>query len=485
MTLSPPPRGAPSTARRPGAAPTTPRERASATPLVLALAGAAVWAACTGGTINGGADDDGSGGAGSRPGVSGASGGPADGAGRGPGGGGPGGGASGGGTSGGASAGAGSGSADGLPCEVAAVLSRGCTSCHNDPLAGGAPMPLLNLAHLQAPSPGDASKTTGQRSVERMTSASSPMPPSGPLSDADIATIDAWVATGMPAGSCGGTGGGGASGGNGSGAGGSPPVGEGGLPCDVQNFLNAKCTSCHSNPPRNDAPMPLTSHGALVATNAGGVRFADRSLARLEAGTMPPGDALSAAEYKAFADWVNAGAPAGTCAPVDDPFDDPPTCSSGQSLPFCDDDVVSTSLLDDDDDDGGDCAGPTMNPGIACGSSNCHASGGEGPRIWFAGTVYRSGHEPDRCVGGPKAGTGQAQVVVTGANGAIVSRTVNAAGNFVLLRSQLASLSFPIRAEVRYDGRVRAMATPQQKGDCNGCHTQDGFDGAPGRIVLP
>jgi hypothetical protein len=267
----------------------------------------------------------------------------------------------------------------------------------------------------------------------------------------------------------------------GGGAGGSPPVGEGGLPCDVQSFLNAQCTSCHADPPRNGAPMALTSRGALLAVNGSGVSFAERALARLQEGTMPPGNALPAAEFEAFTAWVNAGAPEGSCVPVDDPFDDPPTCSSGRNAPFCDDDRVASLVPDDEDDDDDDCAGPEMNPGIACG--NCHSAGGEGPRLWFGGTVYRTAHEPDRCVGGPASG--QAQVVITDANGNAVSRSVNPAGNFVLLRGQLANLAFPIRAEVRYEGRVRAMATPQMTGDCNSCHTQDGANGAPGRIVLP
>jgi hypothetical protein len=29
------------------------------------------------------------------------------------------------------------------------------------------------------------------------------------------------------------------------------------------------------------------------------------------------------------------------------------------------------------------------------------------------------------------------------------------------------------------------MSTPQTDGDCNGCHTQDGVDKTPGRIILP
>jgi len=33
--------------------------------------------------------------------------------------------------------------------------------------------------------------------------------------------------------------------------------------------------------------------------------------------------------------------------------------------------------------------------------------------------------------------------------------------------------------------RERRMTTPQFDGDCNACHTQDGLQNAPGRIVVP
>ena len=43
----------------------------------------------------------------------------------------------------------------------------------------------------------------------------------------------------------------------------------------------------------------------------------------------------------------------------------------------------------------------------------------------------------------------------------------------------------PFTAKVTYQGRERAMTAPQTSGDCNGCHTQAGANGAPGRITLP
>jgi hypothetical protein len=92
-----------------------------------------------------------------------------------------------------------------LPCDVADVLTSSCTSCHGSPPAGGAPMSLTSLAQLLAPSPSNAAVTTGQACVNRMASATSPMPPlpAAAVDAAKQATFSAWVTSGMPAGSCG------------------------------------------------------------------------------------------------------------------------------------------------------------------------------------------------------------------------------------------------------------------------------------------
>jgi hypothetical protein len=126
---------------------------------------------------------------------------------------------------------------------------------------------------------------------------------------------------------------------------------------------------------------------------------------------------------------------------------------------------------------GGNEGSANMNPGMACIS--CHASGGEGPRFTIAGTVYPTGHEPDGCYGA--SGTSGAQVVITGADGRTLTLTPSSAGNF----SSSSSVAMPYNAKVVYMGRERAMGASQSTGDCNSCHTQNGANLAPGRIVLP
>jgi hypothetical protein len=127
---------------------------------------------------------------------------------------------------------------------------------------------------------------------------------------------------------------------------------------------------------------------------------------------------------------------------------------------------------------GGNEGSADMNPGMACVS--CHAStGGEAPIFTIAGTVYPSFHEPDGCYGA--AGTSGVQVVITGADGKTLTLTPSGAGNFY----STAAVALPFQAKVLYMGRVGTMLEAQSTGDCNSCHTQNGTNLAPGRIVLP
>jgi hypothetical protein len=145
----------------------------------------------------------------------------------------------------------------------------------------------------------------------------------------------------------------------------------------------------------------------------------------------------------------------GTCGSAPDPLSAAPVCTSGTQWTA------------------GNDGSSRMNPGQACIS--CHSSG-EGPRFAVAGTVYPTGHEPDLC-----NGTSAAQVIITDANGTTLTLTPNSAGNF----SSSAALALPYHAEVVANGKTRAMSATQSSGDCNGCHTQNGANGAPGRITLP
>jgi hypothetical protein len=227
------------------------------------------------------------------------------------------------------------------------------------------------------------------------------------------------------------------------------------LPCDVHALLAAHCTTCHGDPPTNDAPYPLVAYADLTRI-VGGVEVAQRALARMSSATAPmpppPAAGVSSGELDTFAAWVNAGTPSGANACTEpDPFAAPPQCST------------STFWTR------GDTPSPLMHPGNAC--VDCHPA-----RTVVAGTVYATGHEPDDCNGA--AGV---TVVITDATGAQLTLVTNAAGNF----SSDASVTFPIHAEVVTPAGTRRMVPAQSSGDCNWCHTQAGADGAPGRIVMP
>ena len=154
---------------------------------------------------------------------------------------------------------------------------------------------------------------------------------------------------------------------------------------------------------------------------------------------------------------AGASADAAT-SPLPDPFAAAPTCTSGTTWTK------------------GNHGSPEMNPGRACLA--CHATM-NGPDLTIAGTVYPTAHEPDLCYGAD--GSNDVRVVITGADGQTTTLTPVPSGNFHLDTRVM----MPFTAKVTYQGRERAMSVAQTSGDCNGCHTQAGANGAPGRITLP
>jgi hypothetical protein len=111
-------------------------------------------------------------------------------------------------TSSGASTSSGTGgapAATGLPCDVSAVLSTYCWSCHGPTPSGGAPNALVTRDELAAPSKVNAGQSYAQRAIVRMMDPTSPMPPkpAAGVSTADRAVFESWVNQGLPAGTCG------------------------------------------------------------------------------------------------------------------------------------------------------------------------------------------------------------------------------------------------------------------------------------------
>lgn len=253
-----------------------------------------------------------------------------------------------------------------------------------------------------------------------------------------------------------------------------PPATDKGIPCEVSLLLVKYCRACHSTPPIAGTSTSLMTYEDLLAPMPGdpSTTIAAASLARMKdtAAPMPPGFLLPAAELAPFEAWVSAGMPAEECAtdgtvpdggaPVN-PYDTPPVCTS---------DSYWTQ---------GDESSPDMLPGRACIACHSAPGGDEGPRFRFSGTVYPTAHEPDDC-----NGVGGAQIEVTDANGAVFTVTAGPSGNF-FQGGDPADLAMPIKARVIHDGKILPMVTAVDTGDCNACHTQNGKEGAPGRIILP
>ena len=397
-----------------------------------------------------GVEDDGGSGAGAGGGIGGQTGGGSGG---------------GGGTGGGVGGGGGSAAAD-LPCDVAAVLSDACLSCHG---SAGPQVRLQSRADLAAMSAGFPTMTMGQRAVLRMRATAGAMPPApnAPVASARVDAFDAWVTAGMIAGSCQAT--------SDAGVPDAGPIlphdgGIAGLPCDVSAFVGSKCASCHGSPLAGGATIPLLSQADFLANAPGfpGVTVGARSEIRVHASTSPMPPAGSAAptvaELTAFDGWIAAGMPTGTCGTIDPPDAGPAptTCASGSYWT------------------NGNQESSNMNPGKPCLA--CHSNQAPDKAYPFAGTVFLARHEKDTCNSHPPSAT---KVEIINSNGTIamtlsVSTT---SGNFNSARYPTVSLPYTARV---YNGtRSATMTTPQTSGDCNSCHTEQGLNGALGRIVLP
>ncbi len=332
--------------------------------------------------------------------------------------------------------------------------------------------------------------TFAQRAILRMQGNPSQMPPlpNAAATATQIAAMSNWVAANYPTGSCTNppmTGTGGAAGGTGGAPGGGTGGAGGtavGLPCDVQTVFQTHCTICHATTPNSGAPMPLVTRANLVAPSFANAAqtFAQRAVMRMQGNPsqMPPapGTPPAATEIQTVNAWISAGYPGGTCGttttpPPPDPITAAPKCTSGTFWNPANE------------------GGPLMNPGLSCLS--CHTGGGgggddsgggdgEAALYTIAGTVYPTGHEPDLCNG--TAGVmAAARVVIVDARNVTITLTPNAAGNFFTAQA----ITFPFHAKVTYQGRERIMTAAQSNGSCNGCHTQNGANGAPGRITLP
>jgi hypothetical protein len=249
------------------------------------------------------------------------------------------------------------------------------------------------------------------------------------------------------------------------------------------------CVRCHGSPVAEGAPYPLLSLGDFTAKSPlyPSQTVGGRALVRLKDTTSPmppvPDAPVPAEDVAQFQSWFASGMPPGTCGDIDAGTSDagapdagtgpfPTVCTSNRRWTF------------------GNAGSTGMNPGYACRA--CHAGMNfmnqnpthvsETARLYdFMGTVFPTFHEQDLCSDVP---VGAVTVQIIDRDGNVALRLpVNAAGNFYSGRGTGVALPYTVR--VIANGRTRAMTTPQVDGDCNTCHTEQGLNSAPGRIVPP
>ena len=174
----------------------------------------------------------------------------------------------------------------------------------------------------------------------------------------------------------------------------------------------------------------------------------DASAPKTDAGQKPP---------------QNDGGPTDAAVVDDTNYNTPTVCTSGTSWT------------------GGSTKSVNMEPGLACRS--CHVLFGQASSKDFdiSGTVYPTAHEPDLC-----NGVGGMTVVITDVNNTDHVLQVNSVGNFYNDDGLgFLKIPTPYTAKVVSGSNVRAMISSQTNGDCNSCHTEQGTQAAPGRIMAP
>lgn len=245
---------------------------------------------------------------------------------------------------------------------------------------------------------------------------------------------------------------------------------------DARPVLERWCIGCHastrSGAARNGAPAGVDYDTyALASANA------DRGLARMQAGSMPPGGSVPQGDVRTVAQWIADGK--ADCPPVPGGDDlpaggDPGGVDTGPEVPEV---ACSSGAYWLEGDDGR----PEMHPGrncIACHQQRRAAGEDDAPLFPMAGTVMGALRDVDDCLG-----VSGVTVEITDANGSRTTFVTNASGNF--MASGAFQPARPYTVRLALGGRERVMATPQDNMNCMDCHTREGRNGAPGRIVAP
>jgi mono/diheme cytochrome c family protein len=224
----------------------------------------------------------------------------------------------------------------------------------------------------------------------------------------------------------------------------------------VATVFYQSCTACHASTligaARNSAPVGVDydSYTAAVAN-------ATRGNIRIQAGTMPPAGPLSATQKALVQAWINDGKL--DCQGDGGPLGGDTDLTPGDSFVApCSTSSYSTAI-----------EGISMRPGDNC--IRCH-----GTDFGVAGTVMGALHDVNFC-----NGIAGVTVEITDHANRVFTFTTAVGGNF----AGTEPLVMPYTARVLYAGHVRAMSGAKSNPGCNSCHTEQGLNGAPGRIIVP
>jgi mono/diheme cytochrome c family protein len=248
-----------------------------------------------------------------------------------------------------------------------------------------------------------------------------------------------------------------------------------GLPCEISKIVLSSCDDCHGSMLDDGVDAHLLTYDDFMARHDEhpDKTIAEVALERMRATDkpMPPDKRLDESDIETFEKWVKAGMPRGTCG--DESSDDSDAGTDGGDDPgepdaasVCTSGTTYNAKVDNNSS--------LMSPGTTCVS--CHAEK-KATKLFAAGTVYGSLHEPDNCNGTQGSNL---SVILIGADGVSHTVPVNEAGNFV----RYTSIPVPYRAMVVRGTDVREMKASVIDGDCNRCHTEWG-DGSPGRVMAP
>ncbi len=181
--------------------------------------------------------------------------------------------------------------------DVEPIVRDRCQTCHDNPTANGAPISLVTYADVTAQA--STGVPVHRQMYERVKSTSTPMPPppNPGLSSSEIDIFKTWTREGAPEGD--------------------PPFT---WYRDVQPIVAGNCLGCHSDPPQNQAPIPLVSWENTQVTGSTNepvhVIMARRVDAQMS--FMPPTGRLPIGQINVIRAWSRIGAPRGRTTELPD-----------------------------------------------------------------------------------------------------------------------------------------------------------------------